>query len=119
MKTIINEETGELIEVEEENELIEKKLYEVGAIDENTNDFLEEYLMYQEKYEILKHALLKAMKENGIKSWKNDYFTATYKEESTQKRVDNDRLKQDGLYEKYLKLVPVKENLQIRFKKEK
>lgn len=116
MKKIIDEATGEIIEVEEGNELVERKLFEVGAIDEQTYEFLEHYLTIQEQYEIFKYKLLQAMKENGIKSWKNDYFTATVKEESIQKRVDSERLKEDGIYEKYLKLIPVKESLMIKFK---
>lgn len=116
MKKIIDTDTGEIVEVEEENELIEKMLYEVGAIDEQTNDFIEQYLTIVEKFEMFKHVLYGAMKEHNIKTWKNDYFTATIKDESIQKRVDNDRLKADGLYEKYLKLVPVKESLQIKMK---
>lgn len=116
MKTIIDNETGELIEVEEANELVEKKLYEVGAITEDTADFIEEYLTMVEKWETFKYQLEKAMRENNIKSWKNDLFSATVKEESMQKRVDTERLKQDGLYEKYLKLVNVKGSLQIKFK---
>ena len=116
MKKIIDTDTGEIVEVEEENELIEKMLYEVGAIDEQTNDFIEQYLTIVEKFEMFKHVLYQAMKEHNIKTWKNDYFTATIKDESIQKRVDNDRLKADGLYEKYLKLVPVKESLQIKMK---
>lgn len=116
MKKIIDSDTGEILNVEEENELVEKKLFEVGAIDEYTMDFIEQYLTVVEKYEMFKHVLYQAMKENNIKTWKNDYFTASIKDESIQKRVDNDRLKADGLYEKYLKLVPVKESLQIKMK---
>lgn len=116
MKKIIDTDTGEILDVEEENELVEKKLFEVGAIDEYTMDFIEQYLTIVEKYEMFKHVLYQAMKENNIKTWKNDYFTASIKDESIQKRVDNDRLKADGLYEKYLKLVPVKESLQIKMK---
>lgn len=119
MKQIINNETGEIIEVEEDNELVEKKLYEVGAIDKNTFDFLEQYQTVVEQYEIFKYKLMLAMKENNIKSWKNDYFTATYKEEGTRKSVDIDRLKKDGLYDNYLKLSTTKESLMIKFRKEK
>ena len=119
MKKIVDENTGEILEVEDSNELVEQKLYEVGAIDKETNDFIERYLTIQEQYEIFRHKLLKAMKENNIKSWKNNYFTATVKEESVQKRVDTERLKEAGLYEKYLKLVPVKESLMIKFKENK
>ena len=115
MKQIINE-NGEIVEVETENEIAERKLTEVGAIDKNTYDFLEEYLTYQERYETFKYLLEKAMRENGIKSWKNDYFTATIKEDSVQTRVDTNLLKSSGLYEQFSKTVPVKGGLQIRFK---
>lgn len=116
MKQIIDAETGEVIEVEEKNELVEKKLLEIGAIDRETYEMIESYLYYQDQYETLKYKLKKAFEENGIKKWDNDYFIATLKDESMQKRVDTERLKDDGLYEKYLKLVPVKSSLQIRFK---
>lgn len=117
MKTIIDAETGELIEVEEANELVEKKLYEVGAIDKETFEMLVSYQYYREQYEEFIYELKKAFKDNGIKKWETDDFTATYREESLQKRIDTERLKEDGLYEKYLKLVPVKDSLQIKFKK--
>lgn len=117
MKTIIDAETGELIEVEEKNEVVEKKLYEIGAIDEETFEMLVSFQYYQEQYEQFRYKLQKAFEENGIKKWETDDFTATYKEESLQKRVDTERLKEDGLYEKYLKLVPVKPSLMIKFKK--
>lgn len=119
MKKIIDNETGEVIEVEESNDLVERKLFEVGAIDEATFDFLEQYLTIQEQYEIFRYKLEEAFKKNNIKKWENNYFIVNFQEESTQKRVDTDRLKEDGIYDKYLKLVPVKERITIKFKKEK
>ena len=61
MKRIIDDETGEILEVEDKNELAQKKLYEVGAIDERTNDFLNDYIEMQEQYEIFKEKLQEAM----------------------------------------------------------
>lgn len=116
MKQIIDNETGEIIEVEDKNEIVSKKLLEIGTIDKETFEMLESYLYYQDQFETLRFQLKKAFEENGIKKWENDYFTATLKEESLQKRVDIERLKDEGLYEKYLKLVPVKSSLQIKFK---
>lgn len=116
MKTIIDAETGELIEVEDKNEMVEKKLYEVGAIDKETFEMLVSFQYYQEQYELFRYKLQKAFEENGIKKWETEDFTATLKEESLQKRIDTERLKEDGIYEKYLKLVPVKAGLQIKFK---
>jgi hypothetical protein len=118
MKQIIDNETGEIIEVMDDNEIAEKKLFEIGAIDKETFEMLSSFRYYQDQYETFKYKLEKAMKDNGIKKWDNEYFTATIKEESTQKRVDTDRMKEDGIYDKYLKLVLVKGGLQIRFKKE-
>lgn len=117
MKTIVDHETGELIDIEEENDIAERKLVEVGAITQETYEMLASFKYYQDQYELFKYQLEKAMRENGIKKWDNDYFTATIREDSMQKRVDTDRLKEDGQYEKYLKLVPTKGGLMVKFKK--
>ena len=119
MKLIINNETGEVEEVEEKNELVEKKLEELGVFKNYTFDDLEHYLTEKERFETFKYVLEKAMEENDIKTWKNEYFTATRKDDSIQKRVDTERLKEDGIYDKYLKLVSVKGGLQIKFKEKK
>jgi len=111
----VNEETGEVYEVNE-NQLVEQKLMEVGAIDKHTYDLMEEYLTIKDKFETVKFKLEKAMKENGIKKWDNDYFTATCRNSSYQKRVDTDALKRDGLYDKYSQIVKVKGSLSIEFK---
>lgn len=114
MKTIVDRDTGEIVEVEEANEIAERKLMDAGAITEQTRDFIEQYLTIQDQWDTFRYVLEKAMRENGIKSWKTDDFTFTLKEESIQKRVDTERLKEDGIYDKYLKLVNVKGGLQIR-----
>ena len=116
MKKILDAETGEVIEVDEKNDIATKRLYEVGAIDENTFDFLEMYRTVKEQYEMFTFKLKKAMKENGIKKWDNEYFSAVLTDDSLQKRLDSDRLKKDGLYDKYIKLVEVQGSLRIKFK---
>lgn len=116
MKTIIDNATGELIEVEEKNEIAERTLVEAGVITQETYEMLASFKYYQDQYELFKHQLMKAMKDNNIKSWKNEYFTATIKDETLRKSVDVERLKEDGLYDNYLKLSPVKESIQIKFK---
>ncbi|MBQ0112051.1 MAG: hypothetical protein KBT03_02880 [Bacteroidales bacterium] len=116
MKTIVNSETGEIIEIEETNEIVEKKLNEIVSLDD-VLDAIEMLETYEQKLNMykaqLKEPLIKLFKENGIKTFKNDYLTISYVESTLQKRVDNERLKQDGLYEKYLKLVPVSEQIRI------
>ena len=77
MKHIIDEATGEIVEVEEANDIAEKILYEVGAIGDDTAEFIEKYLAVKEQFEMFEHVLKKAMIENNIKTWKNDYFTVS------------------------------------------
>lgn len=116
MKTIIDEKTGEVIEVETTNEVVERKLVEVGAITQETYEMLESFRYYQDQYEIFKYQLEKAMRENNIKKWDNEYFVVSLTEDSIQKRVDTERLKEDGMYDKYLKLVNVKGGIRVKFK---
>jgi len=116
MKQIIDNETGEIITVQDENEKTEELLVKDGVLDKETYEIISNMLYYQDQFKIFKSKLEDAMRKNGIKKWYNDYFTATVREDSLQKRVDNDRLKEDGLYEKYLKLVPTKGGLTIKFK---
>ena len=116
MKQIIDPDTGEIREVETENEIAERTLTEVKAIDEETYEMLATYQYYKEQFETFKFVLEKAMRENNIKKWDNDYFMAICKDESTQVRVDTERMKADGIYDKYLKVVPVKASLMIKFK---
>ena len=123
MKQIIDNDTGEVIEVEETFDLVEKELNEVGVNYEEYFDKQIQLKTLKEQMEIWeqKHrdSIQKVFEKYNIKSLKTEYGTISYVEDSTQKRVDNDRLKQDGLYEKYLKLVPVKAHLMIKAKENK
>lgn len=116
MKQIIDSETGEVIEIADTTEIVEQKLNEIVSLDDvlEAVEMLETYEQKLNMYKAqLKEPLIKLFKENNIKTFKNDYLTITYVEETLQKRVDNQRLKEDGIYEKYLKLVPVKEQIRI------
>ena len=123
MKQIIDNDTGEVIEVEETFDLVEKELNDVGVNYEEYFDKQIQLKTLKEQMEIWeqKHrdSIQKVFEKYNIKSLKTEYGTISYVEDSTQKRVDNDRLKQDGLYEKYLKLVPVKAHLIIKAKENK
>lgn len=116
---IIDEATGELIETKNNNELVEKKLFEVGAIDKETFELIETFKYYEEQYKTFKYKLKKAMKENDIKKWDNDLFIAYITPEGMQRRVDVERLKKDGIYDKYSKFIPVDEKITIKFKENK
>lgn len=110
---IVDNETGEILN---ENEYAERRLVKAGAIDQDTYEILEMFLYYQEQFETFRFKLEKAMRENGIKQWNNDYFVATVKDGTVQTRVDTNKLKEDGLYEQYSKTVQVKPSLMIKFK---
>lgn len=70
------------------------------------------------KYEDdLKAALIKAMKESGVKSFENDDIKISYIEPTVRYSddVDISKLKSDGLYSCYCseKEIPVKESVRI------
>lgn len=70
------------------------------------------------KYEDdLKTALIKAMKESGVKSFENDDIKISYIEPTVRYKddVDISKLKSDGLYSCYCteKEIPVKESVRI------
>ena len=130
MKEIIDNKTGEIILVEEENELVEKKLYEVGAIDDDTFKFLNHYKEVVDEYDNFRFLLEQAMREHNISQWKTDLFTASIpvdketnqlKKENVVVKFDEARFKKENkeLWEKYQKLQRSKVGLQIRFKKGK
>lgn len=70
------------------------------------------------KYEDdLKAALIKAMKESGVKSFENDDIKISYIKPTVRYKddVDISKLKADGLYSCYCseKEIPVKESIRI------
>lgn len=64
----------------------------------------------------LKNAMLQAMEENGIKSFENDFMKITYKAQTVRKSVDTARLKEERLYDLYLKESVVKPSVVVTFK---
>lgn len=68
------------------------------------------------KMDDLKNQMLKAMIDNNIKVFENDFMKITLKNASVRKSVDTQALKDAGLYELYLKEVPVKESVIVTWK---
>jgi hypothetical protein len=64
----------------------------------------------------VKEAVLKAMEDNGIKSFENDFVKITYKAPTTRKSIDSNALKEQGLYESFLKESPVKSSVVMTWK---
>lgn len=87
----------------------EETLQKISALNEAKIEL--DFLMDRVKKE-----LLEVMRDNGIKKFENEYFSATYVAPTTQKRVDTNALKEQGLYESFLKEIEVKETLKVSFK---
>lgn len=64
----------------------------------------------------VKEALLQAMEEHGIKSFENDFVKITYKAPTTRKSIDSNALKEQGLYDAFLKESPVKSSVVMTWK---
>ena len=99
---LIKVENNELQIAQEASEKL-KQLYAVKA-------------EFDVRMDDLKNQMLKAMEDNGIKSFENDFMKITYKAPSTRKTVDIARLKEEGLYDFYVKESPVKSSLVVTFK---
>ena len=128
MKKIVDE-NGEIVEVPEANEIAERKLFELGVIDDETFRFLKSYREMCEEYDNFRFVLEKAMRENNIAKWQTEDFTASIpvdkntgelKTENVRVAFDEERFKQEhpDLWEAYRKLVTTKVSLRINFKKE-
>jgi len=66
--------------------------------------------------EQMKAKLKEAMETYGVKKFENDVISVTYVEPTTRTSVDSDKLKKDGLYEKYSKTSNVKSYIKIQVK---
>ena len=119
MKEVVNELTGEVIEIPEiDNELVAK---EINAL--IPNDLIEamEQLAYLERKiesfkDTHKEQIKETFKKYGIKSFKNDYISITYVPEGTRRSVDTNKLKMAGLYDEFCKTSNTKESLRITLK---
>jgi hypothetical protein len=64
----------------------------------------------------IKEAMLKAMEDNGIKSYESDNVRITYKAPTTRSSVDTKALKEQGLYDSFVKTSPVKASVVVTWK---
>ena len=64
----------------------------------------------------IKEAMLKAMEENGIKSYESENVRITYKAPTVRSSVDTQALKEQGLYDAFIKESPVKASVSITWK---
>ena len=99
---LVKVENGSLILVKE----IEDKL-RAFQVEKARMDMLEKQI---------KEAMLKAMEENGIKSYESDNVRITYKAPTTRSTVDTQALKEQGLYDSFVKTTPVKASVVVTWK---
>ena len=76
----------------------------------------DQYVMFKDMDTQIKEAVLKLMRENGIKKIDNDVFSITYTAPTKRETVDNQKLKDQGLYDSFIKVVPVKDSVKITYK---
>lgn len=103
MANLVNKENNQLLI---QQEVVEK-----------LKDFKRQKKEIKKFEDDLKTALIKAMKESGVKSFENDDIKISYIEPTVRYTddVDISKLKSDGLYSCYCteKEIPVKESIRI------
>lgn len=112
----IDELTGEVIE--EDTSLVKKEMN--ALITDELLDQLVQMKYLEEQIEIWKfknkETIKELFKKFNIKSFENDYIKLTYVAPTHRKSVDTQKLKDAGLYDKFLKVSDVEENLRIKLK---
>lgn len=64
----------------------------------------------------LRQQWLEAMEANGIKKFESNIVTVTYIPGTTKKTVDTEKLKEQGLYEAFVKETVTKPSVRMSFK---
>lgn len=84
---------------------------------------LKDWQAYKKKMEAkekkVKAEILKAMRNNGIKSFENDVVKITYVAESTKKSVDTELMKALGVYDDFATETTTSDSIRMTFKNAK
>ena len=78
--------------------------------------FNEQKAAMELKEKRIKEAILQAMEENNIKSFENDFVSIKYIPQTTRKSVDTAKMKEEGVYDVYLKESEVKSQVRLTWK---
>ena len=78
--------------------------------------FNEQKAAMELKEKRIKEAILQAMEENNIKSFENDFVSIKYIPQTTRKSVDTAKMKEEGVYDVYLKESTVKSQVRLTWK---
>lgn len=63
-----------------------------------------------------KEALKQAMEANSIKKFENDDVAVTYIAPTKRRSVDTAAMKEQGIYDSFIKEIPVKASVKVSFK---
>lgn len=89
-------------------------------LNEDVSNHLKELYKVKAEYDVLldkvKNSMKEVMETNMIKSFENDFLKITYVAPTERVSVDTKKLKDDGLYDKYLKTSEVKSSIKVMFK---
>lgn len=111
---VISEITDEFIEVPENRDLVVREEMNAITPEEVLKTFVQISLL-QDKLEewktTSKEQIIEIFKKYGVKSFSNDFIQITYKAPYTKKVVDTKKMKEDGVYELYLKDSTTKETI--------
>lgn len=103
-----------------ENNLVETKFNELFS--PSDIEMLVKFDELESRVKTMKDAKNEAiknfLKENNLKSYENDKIKVTYIEATERVSVDTKRLKEEGIYELYTKITPVKDSVKITIKYE-
>lgn len=73
----------------------------------------------KEQKDAIEKPLKAAMQKHNIDKFTCEYMTATTIKETMTESVNTERMKEDGIYEKYKMLIPKAGYVRINYKKEK
>ena len=121
------EEIDRLMECERNNEKFDlkkiasdEKLMQLLEVEALIKSIEEKKKKAEDQAKELRAELMKAMEDNGVKSFENDLIRITYVAPSTRQSIDSAKLKkeQPTIYASYLKSSEVKASLRITLKEE-
>lgn len=125
---VADEEIERLFECEYKGEIYQRKELVLDdeietnmiTITKQINEYDKAVKILKAEQDKIKELIIKAMKEQGIKSIKNDFFSIAYIPEQARITVDSKKLKTDypQVYTECVKLSKVKEQLKITIKGE-
>lgn len=98
--------------------------YEDLGLTEQRQEIIDKFIFYKKQVESFENEIkekFKAMVENGdipVSSVDLGNMILSYKRGYTQKKIDTDKLKEDGIYDKYLKTTEVDSSVSMKIKKE-